>query len=164
MNLIFESDSQQSGDLIKAYKENWNYSKNHGNYDSGENFLSIHWEVKNNYPNKVRLHVESPKESVDSELNKLKMKIIITIMSKVDKLRDELNKGELVISSLVDNAYKNKSTEVFHISFDDKDIINLDKKQKIIKAHENLGDFIDDYVKKYENQIEALNLNLFPEL
>ena len=56
MILIFETDKQPSGKLVKGYLPNWNYVKNNGSYVKGKDFLSLHWEVKDDSLNIVRFH------------------------------------------------------------------------------------------------------------
>lgn len=148
MKLIYENDNQISGKLIKAYKKDWNWEKHGGNYESGKNFLSIHWEVRKKSNKKVRLHVESPTSEKDLVLNNLKSRIIISILSKIVQIKENLNtkKGKIKIGSMLNYVNKNKSSEVFKIELEKN---NLTMKERIDIIHNNIGSIIDEILKDY---------------
>ena len=140
MNLIFKKDKQISGKLSKGYLSNWNYSRNHGSYSNGKDFLSLHWEAKADSMNKIRFHVESPKFSVDSELNLIKKKLITEILAKVPEIKRCVTVGELELGSMILKADLKKSTEVF----------------KIILFQNNSFSTYEENINQVNNQIEGI--------
>ena len=148
MDLVYENDKQISGKLIKAYKKQWNWVKWGGNYDKGENFLSIHWEVRKKSNKKVRLHVESPTSKKDIVLNNLKSRIVISILSKIFQIEENLNvpKNKIKVGSRLNFVNKNKSSEVLAIELEQN---NLTMKERIEVIHNSIGSVIDEIIKKY---------------
>ncbi len=157
MNLYIELDNQLSGKLKKAYRKDWNYSRNQGSYKTHSDFFSVHWEVRAHSPNKVRLHVESPERKVDCELNFLKLKVIIGVFSQIDKIVKLINYGDFKIGSKLFSADDNKSTEVFHVELDNNN--SEEKESKKIEIVDNdIGHIVDLVLKKFEKDILGLGL------
>jgi len=157
MSLYVESDSQQSGKLVKAYRKNWNFSRNKGSYNTHRDFFSTHWEIHAHSPNLVRMHVESPKNEVDSELNVIKLRLIIGILSRIDKIIEAIKCGEIYIGTRLLSSDKNKSTEVFHVLLDDE-FAEASETMKVDKVDDEVGDLIDEVVKKFEKEFQDQNL------
>ncbi len=158
MNLYIESDSQRSGKLIKAYRKNWNFSRNKGSYNTHRDFFSIHWELHAHSRNKVRLHVESPKNEDDSELNLIKLKLIIGIFSKIDKIFQTIKCGEINIGSKLLSADENKSTEVFKVVINGELDAEESNTVTIEKVDNEIGYLIDGVVNKITKELEAKGL------
>lgn len=164
MSLKFNSSNKTSlisrNSITQAYKNGWNFIRSKGNYNSGIDFFSIHWEVNSDSPNIIRFHVESPREEVDQNLNNLKFEIITDIKDNLKHAESLLKKGTLV-NSLRSNNEKNirnnKSSEVFHVSLDEsydyprvKEAVNL--------VNNDLNQFLDQFILKHTERIKKLNL------
>ena len=67
------------GGLEKTVVFEWDWTKGNGGYNEHHDFFSIHWEVQVRDRTGVRLHVESPRYSVDPFLNSLKQDVIDVI-------------------------------------------------------------------------------------
>lgn len=148
MDLIFIKDKQRSGELCKAYLENWNFSRNNGSYAKGKDFLSIHWEIAGNSPDKVRFHVETPIYSIDNELNLIKSKIIILLLSKLIEIKDCVTVGELETGIKLSEIDINKSTEVFKIILVKKNICTTPE-ENIKLVNIQLEDIINNVIEKF---------------
>ncbi|OOM05686.1 hypothetical protein [Clostridium saccharobutylicum] len=153
MNLIFKEDKQISGKLCKAYLENWDFSRNNGSYAKGEDFLSIHWEIAESSPDEVRFHVEAPTHSIDNELNLIKSKIIILLLSKLIEIKNRINIGELKSGSRLTKIDINKSTEVFKIILDQKNIMST-AKENIDQVNSKVEDIINNVIEKFSLDIK----------
>ena len=158
MNLYVESDSQQSGKLVKAYRRNWNFSRNKGSYNTHRDFFSTHWEIHVHSPNIVRMHVESPKNEMDSELNVIKLRLIIGILSRIGKIIEVIKCGDIITGTRLLSADKNKSTEIFHVLLDDK-FAEESETLKVERVDDEVGDLIDEVVKRFEKEFQDQNLN-----
>jgi hypothetical protein len=150
MSLIFERDDFRSK-LIKGYPTNWNVSRNNGSYNTGKDFLSIHWEVHYESPDVVRLDVESPTKVIDYELNFLKQRIIIAILSKTQEINNSLKLGDFQIASRLFNTDMNKSSEVFHVKIFENNI-KQDYKENILQVHEQIGNIISSVLLKFSSE------------
>ena len=62
-------------------QKKWSWIKNNGGYDNKRDFFRMHWEVQDNYPDRVHFHVEAPAYDNDPELNLLKQKVILKIIN-----------------------------------------------------------------------------------
>ena len=160
MNLNFDSGKSQYNNYCKAYYPNWDYSKNGGCYEKGVDFLSVHWEITNNKNNVIKLHVESPKYQIDSNLSMIKHKIIILLLAELYKMDinnffEENNIGVFKISSTLPGSDKNKCTEVFQIvlsnplSTSDENISLVDRIFKNV---------INSVLSKVQEMIDSENL------
>ena len=156
MKLIFEKDTQRSGQLVKGYIEKWNWYKENGSYNSGKDFLSAHWEVRNASPYIVRLHVESPKQVVDPKLNAIKNRIIINILAKIFEIQKTTTLGHLKIGTKLSNTYKYKSSEVFQVELTDKNVLTLGTEEKISKVNNEIGHVIDNSLTKCIQEIKEI--------
>jgi hypothetical protein len=155
--LFFEEDNQRNGHLWQGYQRGWNWARNGGSYKSGINFLSIHWEVHDQYPLRVKLHVESPRADIDIRLNLLKNRIIVGILSILPDIYNNLAFGKLEIGSKLFNTTGNKSSEVFHI---DLDAINDYTAQRIIEVvNAEIGGIINRVVLRYEQSLKNEGLS-----
>jgi len=148
VDLIFEKDKQISGRLCKAYLENWDFSRNNGSYTKNEDFLSIHWEIAENSPDEVRFHVEAPTYLIDNELNLIKSKIIILLLSKLIEIKNCVSIGELKPGSRLSQIDTNKSTEVFKIILDKKNICTTPE-ENIKQVNIQLQDIINNVITKF---------------
>lgn len=155
--MFFEEDNQRNGHLWEGYQKGWNWARNGGSYKSGTNFLSIHWEVHDQYPLRVKLHVESPRADTDIRLNLLKSQIIISILSKLPDINNTLAFGKIEIGSRLSNTTGNKSSEVFHI---DLDPINDYTAQEVIEVvNAEIGGIINRVVLIFEQSFESEGLS-----
>lgn len=87
--------------IINAYRKYWNLSRFGGNYATGKNFFSIHFEVSSSSPNLIRFHVESPTFKIDEKINSIKNEIIEILLSKIDEINilleeDKVNIGRMM--------------------------------------------------------------------
>lgn len=153
MDLIFKKDKQISGKLCKGYLENWDFSRNNGSYVKGKDFLSIHWEIAENSPGEVRFHVEAPTYLIDNELNLIKSKIIILLLSKIIEIKNCATVGELKTGSRLSKIDINKSTEVFKIILDKKNICN-NSEENIKQVNIQLQDIINNVIEKFTLDIK----------
>jgi hypothetical protein len=156
MNLNFESDNFRSK-LIRGYPIAWNLSKNNGSYNSGKDFISVHWEVHYDSPDVVRLDVEAPVKTKDIELNFLKQRIIIAILSKTQEVNNALKLGEFQIASRLFNTHMNKSSEVFHVKIC-KDNVLSNHKENISQVHSELGNIIESVILKFSEEFKIFGL------
>lgn len=140
MSLIFKKDKQNSGKLCKGYLGNWDYSRNKGSYSKGKDFLSLHWEIKDDSKNKVRFHVESPVFSINNELNLIKNKLIIAILAKILEIKSFVNVGEVEIGSMLLKSDTNKCTEVF----------------KVVLFQNNTFSTYEENIEQVNNQVEVI--------
>ena len=156
MNLLFKNDRKPSGKLIKAYLNNWNWKKDNGCYSSGKGFLTIHWEVRYETKNMVRLHVEAPSLKTNIELNSLKSRIIISILAKTFTLPSILEE-DIELGKRLNYVDKFKSSEVLKVIFPKK---NTNIKENIKKVHGDIGDIINNIISKdkYVKQINQTGL------
>ncbi len=158
MNLYIESDNQPSGKLLKAYRKNWNYSKDNGSYATNRDFFSVHWEIRANSPGQVRLHVESPVKNDDNELNFIKLKVIIGIFSKIDKIFQTIKCGEIAIVGRLLSVDINKSTEVFQVVRNDELGADESDNEKFKMVDNEIGFLVDEVVKKFVKELELKGL------
>lgn len=164
MSLKFNSSDKTSyisrNSITQAYKNGWNFNRSNGNYKSGINFFSIHWEVNSDSPNLIRFHVESPIQTVDQNLNDLKFEIISEIKGNLKNANLLLKNGILVNSSRSNNEKNirnNKSSEVFHVSLDESyDYHRV--KESINLINNDLNQFLDQFILKHAERIRELNL------
>lgn len=156
MNLIFEKDEQRNK-LIKGYQENWDLTRNNGSYNSGKDFISVHWELHYDSPSVVRLDVESPTKSIDYELNFLKQRIIIGILSKTFDIKNSIKLGDFEVASRLFTTDSTKSTEVFHIKMFDN-YVRPSYKDNVLQVHAQVGEIIDKVVSKFASEFNSLGL------
>jgi len=108
-------DSQRSGPLVKSAVPGWDWSIDGGSYRDGRDFLSVHWEVARKKPMVVSLHVESPSEESDCDLNRVKAEIISRLL-KLDFENGAMSAGlgcrNGTLMSAADIG-ENKSTTVY---------------------------------------------------
>lgn len=157
MDLTVKSDKQRSGKLNKAYLANWDFSRNNGSYSKGKDFLSIHWEIKEDSPNEVRFHVESPIYSIDNELNLIKSKIIILLLANLIELKNRVTIGELKVGLNVYKIDTNKSTEVFKVILDQNNMLSTDE-ENIKQVNAQVEDIINKVIMKFILNIKNIGL------
>lgn len=158
MNIIFKKDKQPSGKLVKGYLPNWNYTRNSGNFAKGKDFLSLHWEVKDDSLNIVRFHVESPKYEIDKELNRIKYKIIVGILASILEIEKLITVGEVKTGTMLNNIDNDKCTEVFRVILNSGCILTS-YDENIELVNHQVGKVINKVVSRYSNEIKNLGLN-----
>lgn len=157
MILIFETDKQPSDKLVKGYLPNWNYAKNNGSYVKGKDFLSLHWEVKDDSLNIVRFHVESPKYVTDKELNRIKYKIIIGILANILEIEKLLTVGNVSTGTMLFNIDNHKCTEVFRVILNNG-CVETSLQDNIELVNHQVEKVINKVVSKFFNDIDKLGL------
>ena len=157
MKLIFKADKQKSGKLCKGYLVNWDLSRNNGSYSKGKDFLSIHWEISDDSVNVVKLHVESPVNSVDSQLNLIKNKIITEILAKLTDVRNCIKIGEVKTGLMIYKIHLNKSTQVFKVVLYPDNVL-LTQEDNIKQVHKQVEGIINDVVMKFALNIKDIGL------
>jgi len=164
MSLKFKSGSDSSRisrtDVTLGHRDGWDLSRFKGDYKSGKNFFSVHYEVDSKKPNIIRFHVESPKFDIDEKLNTIKNNLIEDIKNNIKEITSSLKKGEIKDSvgtyNLI-NIKNDKCSEVFQIILDEK--LEYSKAKENIKIVDNdLGKFLDTLIKKYSDNLKKLNL------
>jgi len=115
--MIFQNASSKSGPYELGHEQGWHWSTRKGGHASGQDFFWVHWEISSDRPNDVKLHVESPKASVDEELNNLKQEVIKQLLTvQFQKLIEnsdwEFARGIRLKTESIEN---NKSTQVFRV-------------------------------------------------
>lgn len=166
MGLMFRSGIDKARisktDITIGYRDGWDLSRFGGNYTSGKNFFSVHWEISNDSPNIVKFHVESPRagEKDDEKINNIKCKLIADIKENINEIILTLKNGNFKDSSRTNNLKNiknNKSSEVFQIILDET--TNYNKAKESIKlVDDDLSKNIDIYIKKYSDELKKLNL------
>jgi len=139
----------------------WNWTKNGGAYHQKHDFFTVHWEVKVDDRNSVRLHVESPIQSIDPFLNDVKQEVISAILASsiADEVRHKgfvYMPGSRISASSVQN---NRSTEPFRV------ILTQSQRKPSIQddittVHDAIGPYVDEIVQKFA---ERLNQHFIPE-
>jgi hypothetical protein len=127
-----------------------------GGYDTDQGFFTVHWEVQANYPERVYLHVESPKKKDNKNLNHIKEKVIKDILnSDIPKIAKG-NGLNYALGSRIDISYiqNNKNTGAFSIDF-----LQVDKPENLIlKVHDVLGKRIEEIISLYKPEISKIVL------
>lgn len=154
MSLIFHIGNINGG-LVTGHEPEWERRRNKGSYNKGLDFFSVHWEAKDEYPNQIRLHVESPPFAIDSDLNKLKQEVIAIIRTlNMEKSVRESGYGYEDGSRLSpSNILENKSTEVFRVIVS-KAQSEMTHHEKIEQVHTRLGEQISYVVNKFSVKLE----------
>jgi len=153
--MIFQNDSTKSGPFELGHEQGWHWSVRKGGHASGEDFFWVHWEISNDRPNDVKLHVESPKASADEELNNLKQEVIEQLLAvQFQKLIEdrgwEFVRGVQLKAESIEN---NKSTQVFRVV--------LPSEQKKGTHQENIemvnsiaGEEISEIIQRFKGQLD----------
>lgn len=155
MALHFHHDASRDGNLTLAYEPGWDWSRFGGNYDSGGDFFAVHWEVKERDPLNIRLHVESPKQMVDSKLNALKQSVIEDVLhSQIEQAARHAGLGFKLGSRLSLSAQQtNKSTEVCRLVLAEDKRDNSEE-DRIREVHEIAGLIVSAIVSRYTSVLQ----------
>jgi len=154
--MIFQNTSSMSGPLELGYEQGWHWSVRKGGHVSGQDFFWVHWEISNHKPNDVKLHVESPKASVDEDLNNLKQEVIEQLLAVQFQKLIEDRGWEFVrgIQLKAESIEKNKSTQVFRVV--------LPSEQKKETHQENIemvnsvaGKEINEVIQRFQGQLDT---------
>jgi|SRR5579884_2089700 len=142
------------GPLEKSVPDEWDWSKNDGEYTNHRDFFSVHWEVQERDPNSIRLHVESPRYEKDPFLNNLKQEVVNAILnSNIAKVVQhsgyQYKRGSKVSSS---DVQKYKSTEPFRIVLTDKQR-KPTTEQDIDLVHRAIGPHVNQIVQRFTKRL-----------
>lgn len=152
----FQNGSSISGPYEFGYEEGWHWSKNGGNYNSGRDFFSVHWEISDHKPGDVKLHIESPKSNVEPKLNEIKKEMVEQFLSvRFKNLVEEKGfvyvVGRNIGSSSIE---KNKSTQAFRVAVSNEQ--RLGSHQANIEMMNSIaGEAVREVVGRFAKQIDA---------
>ena len=159
-DFIVQKSNFRGARLVKGWRPHWSYSREGGGYDNGQNFLSVHWEMRDsndadyfNNANYVVLHVDSP---TDQKLNGFKSAIITAISES--GIEADAEKNGFVFKWGTQNTNtqikRHRSTTVFRVILQNKEHKPMSPEDKIRLVHGAIGCKVDKVLKTFEKQIE----------
>ena len=136
-----------------------------GSYDKKRDFFTVHWEIKHEKPDNVRLHVETPIKTIDPDLNDLKKRVIFRILnSEICNLINSTGyfiyeRGTRVRTKNTETNIENdQSTEVFRVILPpSQSTKNWEEKLTFVDNY--FGLFIQNILWEFCNEIKKQ----FPE-
>jgi len=144
-----------SGILTNRTAAGWAWLAPGGGYHQHQGFFEVHWEVHDTDENDVRLHVESPKQTVDTLLNDLKSEMVLAfldneIKASVSRLGFQYKRGRRISDGMV---RRNKCTEPFRVQL--SDIQSAGSPELNIEVvHAGLGPIIDGVVQRFSPRLD----------
>lgn len=142
------------GTFTKGVVPHWDWSRNGGCYNSGRDFFSVHWEVRERDPAGIRLHVEAPTESTDGALNSIKRQVLVALLaSDIESIAQQkcyaYKRGtKISLESIRDN----KSTEAFRLVVDSGQR-KATSEQDIATVHDFLGSHVDQVLTQFRDKV-----------
>jgi hypothetical protein len=151
----FPRGSGKRGGFQQGIVEEWDWCKLDGGYDEGVGFFSVHWEIHDWNPDSIRLHVESPAISIDSELNSIKVAIIKEVIAS--SIRNHIiQKGyEFRQGTKILQTETNKSTEAFRVVLQQhQKMSNHEDNMKLV--HNLAEHLIHPIIMEFSQQLDHL--------
>lgn len=156
VEMNFCSNFSKSGPYEFGYEQGWHWSKNKGSYDQGRDFFWVHWEISDDKPDSVKLHVESPNVTEDEQLNLLKQQMVQEFLSSHFKKAVEENGFSFVPGRQVslELVKRNKSTQPFRV------VLTPEQAQKthrenIEMVNAAMSQSINEVVERFASQLDA---------
>lgn len=145
-----------SGVLTNRTAAGWLWLMPDGGYHQNKGFFEVHWEVHDTDENNVRLHVESPKITVDPLLNDLKYEMVHSFLDEeikltVTRLGFGYNRGRRISDGMVRG---NKCTEPFRVKLSAAQSEGSPE-LNIELVHRLLGSVINDVVQGFSPRLNA---------
>ena len=142
----FREGRGRTGKWEHGYPESWHWSRAGGDYFNERDFFSVHWEVYNPESTYgVRLHVESPRYSVDPLLNDLKQEVVAVLLAPAicAAVQQEGYIYRAGAKTSPNQMQRNKSTEAFRV------VLTAEQRQPshrrdIEIVHIALGSIVDE--------------------
>lgn len=154
--MIFESDSSKNGPYEFGYEHGWHWSKNKGSYNRGRGFFWVHWEISDDKPVSVKLHVESPNVVTDQKLNLIKQQMVQEFLSSHFKKMVEENSFSFVPGRQVrvEDVRKNKSTQPFRVVLTPEQAKKTHR-ENIEMVNAAMSQSLNEVIERFASQLNA---------
>lgn len=151
----FTSDSSKDGAYIFGYEDGWHWSQNGGHYNNGRDFFWVHWEIGEDRPASVKLHVECPRVDVHPALNDIKQKMVRDFLSPTFKGLVESHGYAYKTGSRnkPEHVEKFKCTSPFHVLLREEQRQN-DHRATIEMVNREFGETVSEVIDRYRYKIE----------
>lgn len=131
------------GPFVTGVLEQWHWRRIGGSYAKHHGFFDVHWEAQEANPLEIRLHVESPCDAVDAELNSLKSALVASLLDENLRLAIEGRGFEyrrgLRVSDKCIRGFK--STEPFRVILDSARAGDIEANLSLV--HREIGDLVE---------------------